>query len=94
MAALFDKDSDKIGLHLKNIYKDGELDEMSTTEESSVVRQEGRRTLHQGLDGNVSLHSGLTLNQRKFAVCGNCSSDSAMALDTVIIVYPAPFAIM
>lgn len=43
MAELFGKDSDTISLHLKNIYKSGELDEISTTEESSVVQQEGKR---------------------------------------------------
>lgn len=41
MATLFDKDSDTIGLHLKNIYNEAELDAAATTEESSVVRQEG-----------------------------------------------------
>jgi len=43
MAELFDKDSDTVGLHLKNIYQDGELDEAATTEDSSVVRHEGKR---------------------------------------------------
>ncbi len=43
MAQLFDKDSDAIGLHLKNIYQSGELDEHSITEESSVIQQEGKR---------------------------------------------------
>ena len=43
MATLFDKDSDTISLHLKHIYQEGELDESATTEESSVVRQEGQR---------------------------------------------------
>ena len=43
MADLFDKDSDTIGLHLKNIYKSGELDRSATTEKSSVVRVEGTR---------------------------------------------------
>ncbi|MBI9089886.1 MAG: virulence protein RhuM/Fic/DOC family protein [Desulfobacterium sp.] len=43
MAKVFDKDSDTIGLHLKNIYESGELDKSSTTEESSVVRMEGKR---------------------------------------------------
>lgn len=43
MGDLFDKDSDTIGLHLKNIYKTGELDQNTTTEQSSVVRQEGKR---------------------------------------------------
>ncbi|PZX57026.1 virulence RhuM family protein [Algoriphagus ratkowskyi] len=45
MGALFDKDTDTISLHLKNIYKDEELDETSTTEESSVVQQEGKRNV-------------------------------------------------
>ena len=43
MALLFEKDTDTIGLHVRNIYKEGELDEKATTEESSVVQQEGRR---------------------------------------------------
>jgi len=43
MSELFDKDSDTIGLHLKNIYKSGELEQNSTTEYFSVVRQEGKR---------------------------------------------------
>ena len=45
MAELFDKDSDTIGLHLKNVYESGELDEKATTEDSSVVRQEGIRLI-------------------------------------------------
>jgi len=40
---LFEKDKDTIGLHLKNIYNTGELDESSTTEEYSVVQTEGLR---------------------------------------------------
>jgi len=40
MAQLFDKDSDTIGLHLKNIYSSRELSESSTAEESSVVQIE------------------------------------------------------
>jgi len=43
MAVLFDKDSDTIGLHLRNVFKEGELQESATTEESSVVQQEGSR---------------------------------------------------
>ena len=43
MAELFDKNSDTIGLHLRNIYNSGELEQSATTEESSVVRQEGKR---------------------------------------------------
>ncbi len=43
MAELFDKDTDTIGLHIRNIYKEGELTRKGTTEESSVVRNEGGR---------------------------------------------------
>jgi len=32
-----------VGLHLKNIYEDGELTREATTEESSVVQMEGGR---------------------------------------------------
>jgi prophage maintenance system killer protein len=45
MATLFEKDSDTIGLHLKNIFKEGELDENSTTEFFSVVQNEGKRQM-------------------------------------------------
>lgn len=43
MAELFDVSPDNIGLHLKNIYDDGELQRESTAEESSVVQTEGGR---------------------------------------------------
>ena len=43
MAELFRKDSDTVGLHLKNVYAEGELDERSTTELYSVVQKEGKR---------------------------------------------------
>ena len=44
MSLLFDVSSDNIGLHIKNIFKDDELDS-STSEESSVVQKEGSRTI-------------------------------------------------
>ena len=37
MAQLFDCSTDNIGLHLKNIFKSGELQEDSVTEKFSVV---------------------------------------------------------
>lgn len=43
LADLFETSTDNISLHLKNIFDDGELNEAATTEESSVVRQEGKR---------------------------------------------------
>lgn len=45
MAELFEKDSDTIGLHLKNIYNEAELEENSTTEFFSVVQKEGKRNV-------------------------------------------------
>lgn len=41
MAELFDVSTDNISLHLKNIFSDKELEPERTTEESSVVQQEG-----------------------------------------------------
>ncbi len=45
MAKLFSTSTDNISLHLKNIYLEHELDEISTTEDFSVVRQEGKRNV-------------------------------------------------
>lgn len=60
MSELFDTSTDNISLHLKNIYQDGELTEGATTEDSSVVRQEGqrqvrRRVQHYNLDAIISV---------------------------------------
>jgi len=45
MADLFDKDSDTIGLHIRNIYKESELGKAATTEDFSVVQYEGSRRI-------------------------------------------------
>ena len=42
MAQLFDVSTDNVGLHLKNIFADGELEELSATEESSVTAADGK----------------------------------------------------
>lgn len=60
IADLFDKDSDTIGLHLKNIFTTGELEESPTTEEYSVVQKEGTRNVkrkirHYNLDAVISV---------------------------------------
>ena len=49
MAELFDKDTDTIGLHIRNIYKEGELTPVGTTEESSVVQNEGGRQVRRSV---------------------------------------------
>lgn len=43
MAELFGCSTDNISLHLKNIYREKELDPEATTEEFSVVQKEGNR---------------------------------------------------
>ncbi len=45
MAKLFQKNTDTIGLHISNIFKEEELDENSTTEYYSVVQKEGKRSV-------------------------------------------------
>jgi hypothetical protein len=68
MAELFDCTTDNISLHLKNIYADGELNESSTTEEFSIVQQEGSRKAKRkikfyNLDAIISV--GYRVNSRK-----------------------------
>jgi hypothetical protein len=43
MADLFQTTASNVGMHLTNIYSEGELDEISTTKDFLVVRQEGKR---------------------------------------------------
>ena len=45
MAELFDCSTDNISLHLKNIFREEEWDEKSTTEFFSVVQKEGNRNV-------------------------------------------------
>ncbi|MFY0663481.1 MAG: virulence RhuM family protein [Natronospirillum sp.] len=49
MSELFDVSPDNVSLHLKNIYSDGELVRETTTEESSVVQNEGGREVRRPL---------------------------------------------
>ncbi|MBL0191394.1 MAG: virulence protein RhuM/Fic/DOC family protein [Saprospiraceae bacterium] len=68
MAVLFDKDSDTIGLHLRNIYEELELDELATTEFFSVVQIEGKREVtrkikHYNLDAILSV--GYRVNSKR-----------------------------
>jgi hypothetical protein len=60
MADLFETSADNVGLHIKNAYAEGELDERATTEDSSVVRSEGGRQVrrliqHYNLDVIISV---------------------------------------
>ena len=60
ISELFDTSSDNVSLHLKNIYAEEELGEGATTEDFSVVRQEGKRQVkrklkHYNLDAVISV---------------------------------------
>lgn len=68
MSVLFDKDTDTIGLHLQNIYKENELEESATTGESSVVQMEGNRQVRRkvrfyNLDAIISV--GYRVNSKR-----------------------------
>lgn len=60
MAELFDTTSQNVGMHVRNTFSEGELEEGSTTKESFVVRSEGdrkvrRRIQHYNLDVVISI---------------------------------------
>ena len=68
MSELYNCSSDNIGLHLKNIYNDLELDRDLTTEEFSVVQKEGTREVtrklkYYNLDAVISV--GYRVNSDK-----------------------------
>lgn len=68
MAELFDCSTDNISLHLKNIYREEELDERSTTEFFSIVQKEGNRNVSRNvkcynLDAIIAV--GYRVNSKK-----------------------------
>ncbi|MEB0139664.1 MULTISPECIES: RhuM family protein [unclassified Undibacterium] len=68
LSDMLETSTDNIGLHLKNIYASGELVETATTEDFSVVQQEGqrpvsRRTKHYNLDAIISV--GYRVNSKR-----------------------------
>ena len=68
MAELFGCSADNISSHLKNIFADGELDETLTTEEFSIVQNEGNRQVKRknkfyNLDAIISV--GYRVNSRR-----------------------------
>lgn len=65
MATLFDCSTDNIGLHLKNIFKDGELEEDSVTENFSVTASDGKNynTKHYNLDAIIAV--GYRVNSKR-----------------------------
>ena len=57
MAILFDCSSDNISLHLKNIFKEEELDEHSVAEDFPVTAADGKtyKTRHYNLDAIIAV---------------------------------------
>ncbi len=68
MAEVFDSTADNVGLHLRNVYSSGELEERATSEDFSVVQTEGRRKVrrrlkHYNLDAIISV--GYRVNTKR-----------------------------
>lgn len=65
MAMLFDCSTDNISLHLKNIFRDNELDEKSVTEDFSVTASDGKiyKTKHYNLDAIIAV--GYRVNSQR-----------------------------
>lgn len=65
MAKVFDCSVDNISLHLKNIFKDKELDENAVTEKSSITASDGKnyKTKIYNLDAIISV--GYRINSKK-----------------------------
>lgn len=65
MSKVFDCSTDNISLHLKNIFKDNELNEISVTEESSITASDGKKykTKIYNLDAIIAV--GYRINSKK-----------------------------
>ena len=63
MANVFDTSSDNISLHLRNIFNESELDENLTSEDFSVVRQEGQRQVTRKVK-HYNLHAIISVGYR------------------------------
>ncbi len=69
MAELFRKDTDTVGLHIRNAFKEGELDRKATTEESSVVQMEGGREVRRRVNF-YNLDVVISVGYRVKSKCG------------------------
>ena len=102
MADLFDKDPDTIGVHVRNIFKEKELAISATTEDSSVVQNEGGRKIRRTIkiynlvvDGCKRIGATLFLkyldkNHILFKEHQNLISNSALVAITLMIAESNP----
>lgn len=68
MAELFGKDSDTIGLQIRNIFKEKELHNKATTEYFSVVQKEGKREVSRNVkfyNLDVIISVGYRVNSKR-----------------------------
>jgi hypothetical protein len=68
IADLFGIDKSGISRHIKNIYKDGELDEKSTVEKIATVQNEGNRVIKREIESynlDVILSVGYKVNSKE-----------------------------
>jgi len=65
MAELFDCSTDNIGLHLKNIFEEGELEKDSVTEKSSVTASDGKNYLTTIYNLDAIIAVGYRVNSKK-----------------------------
>ena len=65
MGLLFDTSTDNVGLHLKNIFKESELSEISVTEDFSVTASDGKnyQVKHYHLDAIIAV--GYRVNSKR-----------------------------
>ena len=74
MGELFATSTDNIGLHLKNIFKEGELDAVAVTEEFSATASDGKtyRVKHYNLDTIIAVEG--PLQRGIYTTSSNCSA--------------------
>ena len=65
MAVLFDCSSDNISLHLKNIFKTGELDENSVAEKFSVTASDGKKYKTKQYNLDAIIATGYRVNSHR-----------------------------
>ena len=65
MSKVFDCSTDNISLHLKNIFKEGELDENSVVEESSLTASDGKKYKTKIYNLDVIIAVGYRVNSKK-----------------------------
>ena len=71
MAQLFDCSTDNIGLHLKNIFKSGELQEDSVTEKYSATASDGKNYLTKFYNLDAIISVGYRVNSTRASNSGS-----------------------